>query len=99
MLMAIVRCADPSVKDPTSWSSIPKPPHAWPLPEDATSHLRAAGPFSRFIHHWLRERQPVWLQEGVRKSALIATEILAASPPDLRATERLPTRWCSISRC
>ena len=40
---------------------------AWPLPEDATSHPRSAGCFTRFIRHWVRERQAVSLLEGVRK--------------------------------
>ena len=51
---------------------------AWPLPEDATSHPRSAGCFTRFIRHWVRERQAVSLLEGVRKCALIPAEILAA---------------------
>ena len=30
---------------------------AWPLPEDATSHPRSAGCFTRFIREWVRERK------------------------------------------
>ena len=62
---------------------------AWPLPEDATSHPRSAGCFTRFIRHWVRERQAVSLLEGVRKCALIPAEILAASTPAMRAKGRL----------
>ena len=62
---------------------------AWPLPEDATSHPRSAGCFTRFIRHWVRERQAVSLLEGVRKCALIPAEILAPSTPDMRAKGRL----------
>src|SRR5246127_1623197 len=62
---------------------------AWPLPEDATSHPRSAGCFTRFIRHWVRERQAVSLLEGVRKCALIPAEILAASTPAMRTKGRL----------
>ncbi|HUN41563.1 MAG TPA: amidohydrolase family protein [Acetobacteraceae bacterium] len=62
---------------------------AWPLPEDATSHPRSAGCFTRFIRHWVRERQAMSLLEGVRKCALIPAEILAASTPAMRAKGRL----------
>ena len=62
---------------------------AWPLPEDTTSHPRSAGCFTRFIRHWVRERQTVSLLEGVRKCALIPAEILAASTPAMRAKGRL----------
>jgi N-acyl-D-glutamate deacylase len=62
---------------------------AWPLPEDATSHPRSAGCFTRFIREWVRERQAVSLLEGVRKCALIPAEILSASTPAMRAEGRL----------
>jgi N-acyl-D-aspartate/D-glutamate deacylase len=62
---------------------------AWPLPDDATSHPRSAGCFTRFIRHWVRERQAVSLLEGVRKCALIPAEILQESTPAMRAKGRL----------
>ncbi len=62
---------------------------AWPLPEDATSHPRSAGCFTRFLRHWVRERQTVSLLEGIRKCALIPADILAASTPAMRAKGRL----------
>ena len=62
---------------------------AWPLPNDATSHPRSAGCFTRFIRHWVRERQAVSLLEGVRKCALIPADILAPSTPAMRAKGRL----------
>ena len=58
---------------------------AWPLPADASSHPRSAGCFTRFLRHWVRERQAIPLLEGVRKCALIPAEILAASTPEMRA--------------
>jgi Amidohydrolase family len=62
---------------------------AWPLPDDATSHPRSAGCFTRFIREWVRERRAVSLLEGVRKCTLIPAEILAASTPAMRAKGRL----------
>jgi N-acyl-D-glutamate deacylase len=62
---------------------------AWPLPEDATSHPRSAGCFTRFIREWVRERRTLSLLEGIRKCALIPAEILAASTPAMRAKGRL----------
>jgi N-acyl-D-aspartate/D-glutamate deacylase len=62
---------------------------AWPLPADATSHPRSAGTFSRFLRHWVRERQAVPLIEGLRKCTLIPAEILGASTPAMCAKGRL----------
>ena len=62
---------------------------AWPLPEDATAHPRSAGTFTRFIRHWVRERQTVSLMEGLAKCALIPAQILEASTPAMRAKGRL----------
>src|ERR1700733_2233603 len=62
---------------------------AWPLPEDATSHPRSAGCFTRFIREWVRERQAVSLLEGIRKCTLIPAEILSASTPAMRAKGKL----------
>jgi N-acyl-D-aspartate/D-glutamate deacylase len=62
---------------------------AWPLPEDATSHPRSAGTFTRFLRHWVRERQAISLLDGVRKCALIPAEILQSSTPAMRGKGRL----------
>ena len=62
---------------------------AWPLPDDATSHPRSAGCFTRFIREWVRERRKISLLEGIRKCALIPAEILSPSTPAMRAKGRL----------
>jgi hypothetical protein len=62
---------------------------AWPLPDDATSHPRSAGCFTRFIREWVRERRKVSLMEGIRKCTLIPAEILGPSTPAMRAKGRL----------
>ena len=66
---------------------------AWPLPQDATSHPRSAGCFTRFIRQWVRERQAASLLEGVRKCTLIPAEILAASHAR-HARQGAAAAWC-----
>ncbi len=61
----------------------------WPLPADATSHPRSAGCFTRFLRHWVRERQAVSLLDGVAKCTQIPADILAASTLAMRAKGRL----------
>lgn len=62
---------------------------AWPLPDDASSHPRSAGTFTRFLRQWVREREMVPLLEGIRRCTLIPAEILASSTPAMRAKGRL----------
>ena len=62
---------------------------AWPLPDDATSHPRSAGCFTKFLRHWVRERQAVSLLEGIRRCTLIPAEILGPSTPAMLGKGRL----------
>ena len=62
---------------------------AWPLPAEATSHPRSAGCFTRFLRHWVRERQTVSLLDGIRKCTLIPAEILEPSTPAMLGKGRL----------
>jgi N-acyl-D-glutamate deacylase len=62
---------------------------AWPLPDEATSHPRSAGTFTRFLRQWVRERQMIPLLEGIRRCTLIPADILASSTPAMRAKGRL----------
>jgi len=62
---------------------------AWPLPDDATSHPRSAGCFTRFMREWVIDRQAMSLLDGIRKCSLIPAEILAPSTPSMRAKGRL----------
>ena len=62
---------------------------AWPLPAEATSHPRSAGCFTRFLRHWVRERQTVSLLEGLGKCTSIPADIMAASTPAMRSKGRL----------
>ena len=62
---------------------------AWPLPDDAVSHPRSSGTFTRFLRQWVRERQSVSLMEGLAKCTLIPARIMAASTPSMRQKGRL----------
>ncbi|MFC0410860.1 amidohydrolase family protein [Roseomonas elaeocarpi] len=62
---------------------------SWPLPAEATSHPRSAGCFTRFLRHWVREREAIPLIEGIRKCALIPAQILEASTPAMAGKGRL----------
>ena len=62
---------------------------AWPLPAEATAHPRSAGCFTRFLRHWVRERQAIPLLEGIRKCTLIPAAILAPSTPAMARKGRL----------
>ncbi|MGA0593630.1 amidohydrolase family protein [Enterovirga sp. CN4-39] len=62
---------------------------AWPLPEDAVSHPRSSGTFTRFLREWVRERQAISLVEGLRKCSLIPAQLLEASTPGMLRKGRL----------
>ena len=62
---------------------------AWPLPDEVTSHPRSAGCFTRFLRHWVRERQAVSLLEGIAKCTSIPAGILAPSTPAMLGKGRL----------
>ena len=62
---------------------------AWPLPAEATAHPRSSGCFTRFLQHWVRERDAISLLEGIRKCTLIPADILAPSTPAMARKGRL----------
>ena len=62
---------------------------SWPLPDDATSHPRSAGCFTRFLRHWVRERQAISLIDGIAKCTQIPADILTASTPAMATKGRL----------
>ena len=62
---------------------------AWPLPEEAVSHPRSSGTFTRFLRRWVRERGTVTLMEGLAKCTLIPARILESSTPALARKARI----------
>jgi len=61
----------------------------WPLPDDAFSHPRSAGTFSRFIRIYVREQKRISLIEAIRKMSLIPAQILEKSVPQMTNKGRL----------
>ena len=62
---------------------------AWPLPEDAVSHPRSSGTFTKFLRDWVIDRKAVPLLDGIAKCTLIPARILEASTPVMRKKGRL----------
>lgn len=62
---------------------------AWPLPHDAVAHPRSAGTFTRFLRHWVRERNAIPLMEAIRKCTLIPAQILEQGVPQTRCKGRI----------
>jgi len=62
---------------------------AWPLPDDAVSHPRSSGTFTRFLSRWVRDRNAMPLIEGLRKCSLIPAQILEAGTPQMRRKARI----------
>jgi len=62
---------------------------AWPLPDDAVSHPRSSGTFTRFLSRWVRDRKAMPLIEGLRKCSLIPAQILEAGTPQMRRKARI----------
>ena len=62
---------------------------AWPLPDGTSSHPRSAGTFTRFLRQWVRERQTMSLNDGLRKCTLIPAQIMQESAPQFAKKGRL----------
>ena len=90
--MAVLFPGSAIASDAMPWSMPDGSPYtgdAWPLPDDATSHPRSAGCFTRFLRHWVRERQTISLLDAIAKCTLIPADILAPSTPAMALKGRL----------
>ncbi len=63
--------------------------NVWPLPEDAQSHPRSAGTFSKFLRTYVREQGKVSLLEAIARTSLIPAQILKGSVPQMRHKGRI----------
>ncbi|MDX6751145.1 amidohydrolase family protein [Geminicoccaceae bacterium 1502E] len=61
----------------------------WPLPEDAVSHPRSVGTFSRVMGHYVRERELLSLPDAIRRSTLLPAQLLESAAPQMRHKGRL----------
>lgn len=62
---------------------------AWPLPDEAVSHPRSAGTFTKFLKEWVRERCVIDLSEGLSKCSLLPARILEGGTPAMRRKGRI----------
>jgi N-acyl-D-glutamate deacylase len=62
---------------------------AWPLPDDAFSHPRSAGTFSRFLAQYARERHVIDLSDAIAKTAYLPAKLLEDSVPQMKRKGRL----------
>jgi N-acyl-D-glutamate deacylase len=62
---------------------------AWPLPDEAVSHPRSSGTFTKFLKEWVRERQALSLSDGLKKCSLIPAQLLESCTPAMRKKGRL----------
>lgn len=62
---------------------------AWPLPDDAVSHPRSAGTFTKFLKEWVRERNTIDLVEGLRKCSSIPAKIMESAAATMRGKGRI----------
>lgn len=61
----------------------------WPLPENAWSHPRSAGTFSKFLRHYVRETKSVSLIEAIRRMSYGPAHILEDSIPQMSKKGRI----------
>ena len=62
---------------------------AWPLPDDAVSHPRSSGTFTKFLKEWVRERQTISLSQALSKCSLGPARILESCTPAMRQKGRI----------
>jgi N-acyl-D-glutamate deacylase len=63
--------------------------NVWPLPDNAWSHPRSAGTFSRFLREYVRERRSISLLEAIRKLTLIPAQTLQTAVPQMAGKGRI----------
>jgi N-acyl-D-glutamate deacylase len=61
----------------------------WPLGPDKSSHPRSSGTFTRFLRHWVRERNAIPLMDAIAKCTLIPARIIEGCAPQLQRKGRL----------
>mgnify|MGYP000377385567 CR=1 FL=1 len=61
----------------------------WPIPENAWSHPRSAGTFTRFLRVYVREMQSVSLMEAIRRLSYGPAAMLEEAIPQMKQKGRL----------
>ena len=62
---------------------------AWPLPEDAFSHPRSAGTFTRFLAQYVRDRKLISWSDAIAKASYLPAKLLEETAPQMKKKGRL----------
>lgn len=61
----------------------------WPLPDQALSHPRSSGTFTRFLREYVRERETMPLIEAIAKCTLYPARVIEGRTPQIAQKARL----------
>lgn len=64
-------------------------PNAWPLPDDAFSHPRSAGTFTRFLAHYVRDRELISWPDAIAKTSYLPAKLLEETVSQMKSKGRL----------
>jgi N-acyl-D-glutamate deacylase len=64
-------------------------PTVWPLPDDAFSHPRSAGTFTRFLAQYVRDRKLVSWPDAIAKTSYLPAKYLEETAPQMKKKGRL----------
>jgi len=77
--------------DGVDWkiNDVPIAQDIWPLPENALSHPRAAGTYSKFINTFVKERSQISLLDAIERMSYGPAKILEDSVPQMKFKGRI----------
>ena len=64
-------------------------PNVWPLPDDAVSHPRSAGTFTRFLAQYVRDRKLISWPDAIAKTSYLPAKLLEETAPQMKKKGRL----------
>jgi N-acyl-D-glutamate deacylase len=64
-------------------------PNVWPLPDDAFSHPRSAGTFTRFLGQYVRDRKLMSWTDAIAKTSYLPAKLLEETAPQMKKKGRL----------
>ena len=64
-------------------------PNAWPIPDDAFSHPRSAGTFTRFLSQYVRDRKLISWSDAIAKTSYLPAKYLEGFAPQMKKKGRL----------
>ena len=67
-------------------------PNAWPIPDDAYSHPRSAGTFTRFLSQYVRDRKLLSWSDAIAKTSYLPAKYLEEIAPQMKRKGRIQVR-------